>query len=744
MKLLLAFPPFHTPASPPFGLACLKGALAAARPETTVRTVDWNLAFFRRWLKGEMPHLCRYHPSHLLGTVCPTLIAESGVGQTILNDLTRLPTTPDEQTRYMQAAQRLDDFFSRLAGFYHDILFPVVEGRARLSPQAEDALFGAELAEVETFQPDVIGFSILAEQNLLYALALGNVIRRRFHIPIALGGAMMSHLEPAQLLRAFPWLDFIFFGEAEKNLADFVDVWPEKRFDRVFGLAYRRRGKIAKGCKAPPLDLTGLPAPDFSDFPLHNYLAPEPVLPIITSRGCYWGKCTFCSHTRPYGPAVRVRRPEQVVDEMALQMERYGARRFLFVDEAISPKMMRRLSQEILSRGLALQFGAEGVRVEEAFDDDLLRLAYRAGLRWVYVGIESGTQRLLDLMDKGIRIETVERFIARCREVGITPQLSFIIGLPGTTPEELKNEIAFLKRYPMDSSSFVLLLGSPMQERPDDFGIRIEDRQVLYATSRGVVHAPRFYFTTQKGLSPAEADAIVEQAGPRPRMRPHLGEVHATLLADTDFFTSEERPPAPPSGSAIALQTLSARREEGASGSDGWWFVHMVGCLENEGRLEEAFAIAQAGLAANGHDRSAQEALRLHVGTMLNYGNRPEQALRVLSGDRKKVPLSPALRGERMRALFALNRPAEALREAKAMLAAGYEIRWMYYIQGLCYENLGRPAKALKAFEKAEQRDWLEPDINEARARCLLALNRPAEAQAEQTKAVRKRRYLGQ
>ncbi|MFQ5575922.1 MAG: B12-binding domain-containing radical SAM protein, partial [Anaerolineae bacterium] len=482
MKLLLAFPPFHTPASPPFGLACLKGALAASRPETTVRTVDWNLAFFRRWLKGDMPHLCRHHPTRLLGTVCPSLIAESGIGQTILRDLTRLPATPDEQNRTMQAAQHLDDFFNRLAGFYHDLLFPVVEGRARLSPQAEEALFGAELAQVAAEQPDVVGFSILSEQNLLYALALGKVIKRRFKIPIALGGAMMSHLEPVELLQAFPWLDYVFFGEAEKNLLDFIDAWPDRRFDRVFGLAYRQRGKINECCKAPPLNLADLPAPDFSDFPLHDYIVPEPVLPIITCRGCYWGKCTFCSHTRPYGPVVRVRRPEQVVDEMALQMERTGARRFLFVDEAISPKMMRRLSEEILARGLELQFGAEGVRVEEAFDDALLRLAHRAGLRWVYVGIESSTQRLLNLMDKGIRIETVERFIARCREVGIVPQLSFIIGLPGTTPEELKNEVAFLKRYPVDSSSFVLLLGSPMQERPDDFGIRIEDRQALYQT----------------------------------------------------------------------------------------------------------------------------------------------------------------------------------------------------------------------------------------------------------------------
>jgi hypothetical protein len=739
MRLLLAFTPFHTPASPPFGLACLKGAVEQARPEVRVRTVDWNLAFFQRWLDGAMPDLCHLHPTHLTGTVCPWLISQSSVGPMILADLTRLPATPDEQNRYIQAARLLDDLYNRLAGFYHDILFPFVEGRVTFSTEAQDDLFGAELAQMQAEQPDVVGFSILSEQNLLYALALGKVIKQRFNIPIALGGAMMSHMEPAELLQTFPWLDYVFFGEAEKNLVDFVEVWPSQNFETVSGLAYRRHGKIVECGKAPPLPLEQLAFPNFADFPLHDYLAPEPVLPVITCRGCYWGKCTFCSHTRPYGPVVRVRQPEQIVDELVHQHDRHGVRRFLFVDEAISPKMLRHLSEQILARGLDIQFGAEGVRVEKAFDESLLRLAYQAGLRWVYVGIESGTQRLLDMIDKGIDIETVERFIEMCHGVGITPQLSFIVGLPGTMPAELQNEISFLKRYPMDSSSFVLLLGSPMQERPDDFGIRVEDRQVLYTTPHGLVHSPRFYFSIEEGLSPAQADAMVEQAGPRRRMRPHLGEVHATLLADTDFFESEARPLVPAAGPEIALQYLSQQRAQADGQVDGRWFLHMAGCLESQSRLPEAFTIIQAGLAVNSHSGTHQ-GLLLHRATILNYDNQSRQALQSLS-DKQKT-LSPAIRGERFRALFALERWAEALRESKTMLSAGHEIRYIYYIQGLCYEQLKRPAKALKAFEKAEQRDWLEPDINQAKARCLLALNRPREAEAEQAKVKRKQRYL--
>ncbi len=742
MNLLLAFPPFHTPASPPFGLACLKGALAAARPETAVTVRDWNLAFFRRWLNEEMPDLCHLHPNYLLGTVCPSLLLQNGLGARLLADLRRLPTTPEAQAEYMQAARILDDVYNRLAHFYHDILFPVVEGRQKLSRRAADALFGAELAEIAAAQPDVVGFSILAEQNLLYALALGQVIKQRFNIPVMLGGAMMSHLDPVELLAAYPWLDFVFFGEAEGSIVEFVDAWPTGDFSGIGGLACRENGRINQHQHALPLDISQLPPPDFGDYPLDEYIAPEPVLPIITSRGCYWGKCTFCSHTRPYGPIVRMRKPAEVIAEMEHQIEQYGVRRFLFVDEAISPRMMRHLSQMILERGLEVQFGMEGVRVEEAFDADLLRQAKQAGLRWVYVGIESANQRLLDLIKKEITIERVERFIETCREVGVIPQLSFIVGLPSTTEAELRDEIAFLKRHPMDSSSFVLMLGSPLHLRAAEFGVRVEDKQVLYATPNGVVHAPRFYFTTETGLSPVQADAIVEASGPYPKMRPHLGEVHALLLGDTDFFALDGRPQAPAAGEEIALQTLAGQKR--ANGVDGRWFLHTSGCLEAAGRLEEAATVIQAGLAAEKRPSPERDGLLLHLATLLNQSGRHREALQLLGkGNGRRAPIPAAWRGERARAWFALDNPAKASREIEAMLKAGYELRWIYHILGLCYEQLNRPQKALAALDKAEARDWLEPEINETKARILEGNGRAAEAQSEREKAARKRRHLG-
>lgn len=212
--------------------------------------------------------------------------------------------------------------------------------------------------------------------------------------------------------------------------------------------------------------------------------------------------------------------------------------------------------------------------------------------------------------------------------------------------------------------------------------------------------SPRFNFTIEEGLSPVMADAMVEAAGPYPRMRPHLGEVHATLLADTDFFTSEERPTAPMTGAEIALQNLSQQRQAGAV--NGRWYLHVVGCLEAQNRLEEAFTIAQAGLAAHGHQPEFADGLRLHLTTSLNVQKRPQDVLNLVGKTGRSAQL-PALYGEQARAWFALDNPKKSLRALQKMQTKGHEIRWMYYIQGLCHEQIRQPQKALAAFIRAKE-----------------------------------------
>ncbi len=739
-KLLLAFPPFHPPTSPPFGIAALKGALGRSNPEVQVVLVDWNLALFRRWLLHPPAHLCAWHPDRSLGQVCPTTLVEHGRGASIWRDLVSLPRDDQGNHRYMKAAQGFDAVYGTLVAYLRGWLKPFVEQRCELPEPVVEALFGEALRSLESERPDVLGLSILAEQNLLWALALARLAKERIGVTIALGGAMISHLEPAELLAGLPWIDLLFVGEAEVSLAAFLDARRRGAdLEGVPGVVHR--DVIGAPCvhdHGPPPDLDDLAHADFGGLPLADYLAPEPVLPLATSRGCYWGKCTFCSHTRPYAPGVRNRPTAAVVQEMAVQAERYGVRSFLLVDEAISPRTLRELSEALLERGLDLRWGAEGVRVEERFDSDLLSTAHRAGLRWLYVGIESASERLLNLIDKGIEPAAIERFIAACKEAKIVPQLSFIVGIPGTTEAELAAEIEFMGRHPVDGSPFVLLLGSRMQQQPERYGIRVEDRQLLFETPAGPVHAPRFHHTTATGLAPQVADAEVETqtATNRPRMRPHLGEVHAIALADLGFFATEERPQAEPTTPAVALRLLQAQ-----GSTAPWWSLHVAGCLQALGELGQAHAVVERALEGQPTADEAA-ALWLHLAALYNRAGRPDLAVGMAETVDLVAAVGPAARSELMRSCAIVGQAGAAIAHGEAMLAQGYEFGGAWELLGELLEQVGEYARASDAYGRAERRDWFDASLNDAQARCLEARKKHRHARKQVDKAARKRAFF--
>ena len=742
MKVALGFVPFHGPTAPPLGLAALGAALRKARPAAELRLFDWNLELFRKWLLGEPPHLCLDHPDQGLGVVCPNLLVEAGRGQELWDTLRLVPRAPLERDRYMSAAVELDTFYATLRSHVEGLLRGWVEGKAALPRGVRDGLFGDALAELSAWGPDLLGLSVLTEQNLTWALGLARAAKAELGMSTALGGALTSHLEPSELLRAFPWIDFVMWGEAEETFPLLLDsLGRGTGREAVRGLAHR--GENGEPCvhdDPPPPALDELADPDWSDFRLRDYLVAEPVLPVLSSRGCYWGRCTFCSHILPFAPGVRTRSSRRVVDELERLGERHGVRRFLFVDEAIAPKKLLGISQEILERGLELRFGAEGVRVEAVLERQDLAQAHAAGLRWVYVGVESATQSLLDRMDKGIEVHTIERFIDDCRAVGVVPALSFIVGVPGTRVEDLETEAAFMLRHPTDSGSFQLLLGSPVQKRPLEYGIRIEDRELLYSSRWGQLHSPRFWFTSPEGLSPVQADVLLEErtrAG-RPRARPHVGEVHAVLLSNAGFFDSVTRP-APPE--LVEVRVLARLLEEPKRDAD--WALHAASCLEVAGDVEGAWGLVGAGLAAAAPGTAERAALTAHAIGLLVAASRYGEAVEAVSPEDLPGPAKHVVRGQRVRALVALDRAQEALAEIDLLLKAGYEPAQIHELRGWCLERVGRFEEAYEAYRAAELEDWWDPKTNESMARCLERGGQEQSAADQQReKAARKRRAL--
>jgi radical SAM superfamily enzyme YgiQ (UPF0313 family) len=206
-----------------------------------------------------------------------------------------------------------------------------------------------------------------------------------------------------------PTVDYVVSGEGEGPLMQLLAGGMNPT--DVPGITYRQSGRIVTNPPAVEENLDLLGRADFSDLDLRSYYSPLPVLPIATSRGCYWRRCAFCVHYRSAGQTYRRCTVPGVVEQLKRHVEN-GVEHFALVDEMIAPAHFSQLAEGILDAGLRIRYYAMAKPVRQ-FDRDLLRKMRQSGCCYLLWGIESGAQRILDLMDKGTKVAEIEEV---CRE----------------------------------------------------------------------------------------------------------------------------------------------------------------------------------------------------------------------------------------------------------------------------------------------------------------------------------------
>jgi radical SAM superfamily enzyme YgiQ (UPF0313 family) len=340
---------------------------------------------------------------------------------------------------------------------------------------ADDAflsLIEKVLSPVNQYHPDVVGFSqmMLPQREAIGALAYS---LHSEDIPVLLGGASLWYNPQQYMCNSeinVPLFDVVFYGEGELPLKAYING---EDLEKIPTIVYKK-DKIIKNEKTGIADLDQLLCPDFDDFPLKEYYSPEIVLPLLTSRGCYWKRCTFCTHYSSYY-TYRTRSVEQVVADLKTLHKRYGASHFLFADEMVHPHRFNDLSEAIIKEGLNIRYYAEAK--PKQFTDTLLKKMYASGARVLLWGVESGTQRILDLMDKGTTVKEIEHVLKDSHNAGIWNMVFMIVEYPTQTHEEIEKDIAFLQKNApyvstVTGSQFKLETGSRMYEHPEQYGIK--------------------------------------------------------------------------------------------------------------------------------------------------------------------------------------------------------------------------------------------------------------------------------
>jgi radical SAM superfamily enzyme YgiQ (UPF0313 family) len=331
--------------------------------------------------------------------------------------------------------------------------------------QAENCSLDGLRRKVKAADPDVVGISVMT-MTLMDALATAKTVKSASRtIKVVFGGPHV-HLFPAETI-AFGEVDYLVMGEGEKSFAELVSrMEDQSAIQDIPGLVFKDKNEIIQTGQPDLIeDLDSLPFParHLSPYRKYNSLlaAREPVTTMFTSRGCPF-KCTFCD--RPHlGKKFRARSPENVVNEIEHCIN-MGIHDFMIYDDTFTVIHQRvmEICEMIINRKLDISFDIRA-RVDTVNETMLDRLA-GAGCRGIHYGIEAGTEKVLNVLNKGIDLDTAARVFKATKRRNIPVLAYFMIGSPTETVEDIKKTFSLMKKLDPDYVHLTMLTPFPGTE----------------------------------------------------------------------------------------------------------------------------------------------------------------------------------------------------------------------------------------------------------------------------------------
>jgi radical SAM superfamily enzyme YgiQ (UPF0313 family) len=342
--------------------------------------------------------------------------------------------------------------------------FDELYGALQLDPTYIDGILLLILAEkIKNLNPELVTLSVPFPGNLYSAFRIAQWLK--LHDPkvkIAMGGGFPNtELRSVSDARVFQFFDFICLDDGEAPVEHLCEYLDGKRglndLKRTFALVDSQL-KYCNGSISPDYKQFDVGTPDYSDLNLDKYISViEVVNPmhrmwsdgrwnkLTMAHGCYWGKCTFCDISLDY---IKVYEPVAaglLCDRMEEMIEQTGERGFHFVDEAAPPALMRSLALEIINRKLTVTWWTN-IRFEKSFTMDLCLLLKASGCIAISGGLEVASDRLLELIQKGVTVEQVARVCHNFTEAGIMVHAYLMYGFPTQTAQETIDSLEMVRQ----------------------------------------------------------------------------------------------------------------------------------------------------------------------------------------------------------------------------------------------------------------------------------------------------------
>lgn len=296
---------------------------------------------------------------------------------------------------------------------------------------------------IADYRPDVVGISSMTHQ-IASALRVAEVSKSvNPEVPVVLGGAhpTVSHEQTL----SHPAVDLVIRGEGETSFLALVQTLAEKAQDlrHIPGLSYKDQGGIQNNPLGKVVsDLDALPYPAREELMyLDNYSLEDMGL-MLTSRGCPF-HCTYCYH--PWKGKMYFRSIDNVMEEIVRVRRDYGTRQFTIKDDTLTVKRQHivEFCEQLLRRNIKINWDCT-TRVDR-IDEQLLQLMIRAGCNTIKIGVESGSQKILQEIQKGITLDQVRQAARLFNKHGLFWSCYFMIGLPQETEDDIFKSYYFLK-----------------------------------------------------------------------------------------------------------------------------------------------------------------------------------------------------------------------------------------------------------------------------------------------------------
>jgi len=349
-------------------------------------------------------------------------------------------------------------------------------------------------------KPRLIGFTLPFNFQFFEMLKLAKLIKQRApDVKIVVGGPTVNDYADRLFggTELSPWIDFGVAGEGERAIVALAAaVERGGGYDAVPNLRWFEGGEVKRSLLPPDVpDLNEFPAPDFSGIDFGLYLTPSRVANLQTSRGCYYGKCTFCGDG--FRRNFRMRSPDRVYADIKQIHKDCGVDHFLFWDSLAPPKTLRHVAQQVAANGDPIYWFAETKFEKPYANETMMETLAKGGCRFLQFGFESAKQRVLDLIDKGNDLERVDVILDLMKKHGIKAGLSWFIGFPTAAAEDDLHTYDFVTRrgeaigMSVYTGTFFLGRDTLVFTNPDRFGIRVvekDDGSVDYEMKDGVPH----------------------------------------------------------------------------------------------------------------------------------------------------------------------------------------------------------------------------------------------------------------